>query len=123
MSVSVLAFRRDASSDEVHSRRWSVLAVLCLSLLIIVLDNNVLNVALPTLVRDLHASSSQLQWIADAYTLVFAGLLLAAGSITDRFGRKKGLFAGLLVFGGGSVLAALSGSATRLILTRGLMGA
>ncbi|MDQ1366738.1 MAG: hypothetical protein QOE57_2780, partial [Acidimicrobiaceae bacterium] len=69
-----------------YSRRWWTLAVLCFSLLVIGVDNTILNVALPTLVRDLHATASQLQWIVDAYTLVFAGLLLTAGSLGDRFG-------------------------------------
>jgi EmrB/QacA subfamily drug resistance transporter len=107
----------------VYGRRWYILAVLCLCLLIIVIDNNILNVALPTLVRELGASTSELQWIVDAYTLIFAGLLLAAGSLTDRYGRKQGLFIGLTVFALGSVLSAVSGSATHLILTRAIMGA
>jgi EmrB/QacA subfamily drug resistance transporter len=123
MAITVLAFRRDTSSATVYRRRWYILLVLCLCLLIIVLDNNILNVALPTLVRDLGASTSELQWIVDAYTLIFAGLLLAAGNLTDRFGRKQGLFIGLAIFATGSVLAAISGSATRLIFTRAVMGA
>jgi EmrB/QacA subfamily drug resistance transporter len=98
------------------------LLVLCISLMVIGLDNTILNVALPSLVRQLHASTSQLQWIVDAYTLVFAGLLLTAGSLGDRFGRKRGLTIGLAVFGAGSLLSALSGSATLLIGTRALMG-
>ena len=73
---------------EGYERRWWILGVLCLSLLVIGLDNTILNVALPTLVRDLGASTSQLQWIVDAYTLVFAGLLLTAGSLSDRYGRR-----------------------------------
>ncbi len=105
-----------------YSRRWWTLAVLCFSLLVIGVDNTILNVALPTLVRDLHATASQLQWIVDAYTLVFAGLLLTAGSLGDRFGRKKALSLGLMIFGTGSVLSAFSGSATALIATRSLMG-
>ena len=75
---------------EGYERRWWILGVLCLSLLVIGLDNTILNVALPTLVRDLGASTSQLQWIVDAYTLVFAGLLLTAGSLSDRYGRRRG---------------------------------
>src|SRR5690349_23636167 len=102
--------------------RWLALAVLCVSLLIVTLDNTILNVALPTLVRDLHATTSQLQWIVDAYTLVFAGLLLTAGSLGDRFGRRRGLTAGLLIFGLGSVASALVGSPNHLIATRALMG-
>ncbi|HEX8103059.1 MAG TPA: MFS transporter [Solirubrobacteraceae bacterium] len=103
-------------------RRWWALGVLCLSLLVIGLDNTILNVALPTLERDLDASASQLQWIVDAYLLVFAGLLLTAGSLGDRFGRKRALTAGLLVFGTGSALSAAAGSAGALIASRALMG-
>ena len=80
-------------------RRWSALGVLCLSLLAIVIDNTIVNVALPTLVRDLDASVSELQWVVDAYTLVFAGLLLLAGTLGDRFGRRRTLLAGLAVSG------------------------
>ncbi len=103
-------------------RRWKALAVLCLSLLVIGLDNTILNVAIPTLERDLGASSSQLQWIVDMYLLVFAGLLLTAGALGDRFGRKRALTAGLVVFAAGSALSALAGSAEALIASRGLMG-
>jgi EmrB/QacA subfamily drug resistance transporter len=106
-----------------HRRRWYTLLVLCMSLLVIGIDNTILNVALPTLSEQLGATSSQLQWIVDAYVIVFAGLLLTAGAIGDRFGRKKALTGGLLVFGIGSVLAAFSGSAGHLISTRALMGA
>jgi len=96
--------------------------VLCLSLLIIGLDNTILNVALPTLVRKLGATDSQLQWMVDSYTLVFAGLLLTMGTLGDRFGRRSALAAGLVIFGTGSVLSAFSGSANALIWTRALMG-
>src|SRR5205807_3990252 len=113
--------------EKVHQRRWWILAVLCLSLLIIVVDNSILNVALPTLARPvsqggLDATTSQLQWMVDAYTLVFAGLLLTAGSLGDRFGRRGALQVGLGVFGAGSLLSAFAGSASHLIITRGLMG-
>src|SRR5690348_10812460 len=104
-------------------RRWWILTVLCISLLVIVLDNSILNVAIPTIVRDLGASEGQIQWIVDAYTLVFAGLLLTMGSLGDRFGRYKGLAAGLTVFGIGSALSAMAPSAGVLIATRALMGA
>jgi EmrB/QacA subfamily drug resistance transporter len=104
------------------ARRWWVLAVLCLSLVVVTLDNTILNVALPTLVRELGATSSQLQWITDSYTLVFAGLLLTAGSLGDRYGRKGALTVGLVIFGAGSVLSALSSSADQLIVTRAIMG-
>jgi EmrB/QacA subfamily drug resistance transporter len=110
------------TSSLTYRRRWVTLAVLCFSLLVIGVDNTILNVALPTLVKDLHASASQLQWMVDAYTLVFAGLLLTAGSLGDRFGRKGALSLGLVIFGAGSVLSAFSGSANMLIATRSLMG-
>jgi len=105
-----------------HSRRWWTLVVLCLSLVIVVVGNTVLNVALPTLVRELHASNSALQWVVDAYGLVFAGLLLTAGAIGDRFGRKGALTAGLMIFGGASTLAAFSSSSGQLIALRAVMG-
>src|ERR1035441_4399954 len=107
---------------ELGARRWSALAVVCASALIINLDNTILNVALPTLVRDLHASSGQLQWIVDSYAMVFAGLLLVGGSLADRFGRKYLFLVGLTVFVGGSVGAASSGSVQPLIAWRGVMG-
>jgi EmrB/QacA subfamily drug resistance transporter len=110
------------SADLIHRRRWWTLAVLSISLLVISLDNTILNVALPSIARDLDASASALQWVVDAYMLVFAGLLLTAGSLGDRFGRKRALFGGLLVFGAGSVLAALSPSTGALIASRALMG-
>ncbi len=111
----------------VHRRRWLTLLVLCISLIVITLDNTILNVAIPTLAHSkadggVGASASQLQWIVDSYTLVFAGLLLTAGSLGDRFGRYRFLAFGLAVFGVGSLLSAFAGSATMLILTRGLMG-
>jgi len=92
------------------------------SALIINVDNTILNVALPTLVRDLHASSSELQWIVDSYAMVFAGLLLVGGSLADRLGRKRFFLIGLIVFAGGSVGAALSGSVDPLIAWRAVMG-
>lgn len=103
-------------------RRWAILAVLCLSLLIVGIDGTIVNVALPSLVRELGASSSDLQWIVDAYTLVFASFLLLAGSIGDRYGRKSALTAGIVIFGVGSLASALVGSAGALILTRALQG-
>ncbi len=108
--------------EAIHRRRWWTLAALCLTLAIIGIDNTILNVALPTLVRDIHASNSELQWIVDAYTLVFAGLLLTSGSLGDRFGRKGALTVGLVIFGGGSIAAAWSGDATQLIVCRAIMG-
>jgi EmrB/QacA subfamily drug resistance transporter len=106
-----------------HPRRWQVLAVLCLSLTIIAIDTTVLNVALPSIQRSLDPSAGQLQWIVDAYTIVFAGLLLTAGTLGDRFGRRGALIAGLVVFGGGSVAAALSSTPSQLIVWRAVTGA
>ncbi|MCU1378153.1 MAG: transporter [Acidimicrobiales bacterium] len=103
-------------------RRWWTLIVLCVSLLVIGIDNTILNVALPTLVRDLDASTAQLQWIVDAYTLVFAGFLLTGGSLGDRFGRKHALSVGLVIFATASAAGAFSGSSGMLTLCRAVMG-
>lgn len=115
---------QDVASGSTASdpRRWQILAVLCISLFVIVMDNTIVNVALPTLARELDAGTSSLQWIVDAYTLVFAGLLLAAGGLGDRFGRKGALLAGLLVFGTFSTAGAFASSAGQLIGARALMG-
>src|SRR3974390_1011310 len=104
------------------STRWFALAVLCVTLLMVTLDVTVLNVALPTIVRDLNATTTELQWIVDAYVIVFAGLLLAVGSLADRIGRKKVFLAGLAVFAAGSAWAAFSGSVGMLIAGRAGMG-
>jgi EmrB/QacA subfamily drug resistance transporter len=103
-------------------RRWWILAVLCLSVLLVVVDNTIVNVALPTISRDLHASTSALQWVVDAYTLSFAGLLLLGGNLGDRLGRRRFLQLGLLLFAVFSVGAALSQSTGELIAARALMG-
>src|SRR6516164_7786598 len=108
--------------EQIHSRRWATLGVLCLSLLVIVVDATIVNVALPTLVRQLHASTTSLQWVADAYTIAMAGLLLGLGSLGDRIGRQRTLAGGLVIFGLGSALAALSGSAGELVAARVVMG-
>src|SRR4051794_2414732 len=105
-----------------HARRWWTLGVLCLSLLAVGLDNTILNVALPTLVEDLHATASQQQWFVDAYTLVFASLLLTAGALGDKFGRRRALAVGLAIFGIGSVAAAFSGSGRAPLGAPALMG-
>lgn len=106
-----------------HPRRRQILAVLCLSLLIVVIDNTILNTALPTLARSLHAGTTDLQWITDAYTLTFGALLVFAGALGDRFGRRRALLAGLVIFGAGSAAAGLSNSAGELIAFRAVMGA
>jgi EmrB/QacA subfamily drug resistance transporter len=102
--------------------RWLALAVLCVTLLMVTLDVTVLNVALPTIVRDLGATTTELQWIVDAYVIVFAGLLLSVGSLADRVGRKKVFLAGLALFAAGSAWAAYSGSVGMLIAARAGMG-
>lgn len=107
---------------EVHARRWFLLGVLCLSLVVVVMSVSSLNVAVPTLQQDLGASASAVQWILDAYVLVFAGLLLATAAIGDRFGRREALIGGLLVFGAGSVVAGLASSAGVVIIGRGIQG-
>jgi EmrB/QacA subfamily drug resistance transporter len=109
-------------APDVHRRRWVILGVLSLALLVIGLDNTILNVALPTLQRDLEASNAELQWIVDAYTLVFAGLILVAGAWGDKFGRRRALFIGLAVFGAASLWGALSQDAAQLTAARALMG-
>lgn len=105
-----------------HPRRWPILGVLVIALFALGLDNTILNIALPTLARDLSATTSELQWMVDAYILVFAGLLLVAGALSDRYGRRRVLLVGLGVFGAGSLLAPFVGSAPELILLRGFMG-
>ena len=103
------------SSSPTYERRWKTLGVLSLSLLLIGLDNTVLNVALPTLQTHFSASASTLQWIVDAYLLAFAGVLLTMGTLGDRFGRKRALQGGLIIFGSASVLAALAQNSEQLI--------
>ncbi|MFC9755006.1 MFS transporter [Streptomyces sp. NPDC056921] len=112
--------------EAVHRRRWAILVVLMFSLLIVVLDNSILNVAVKTIASPaptgLGATQSELEWAINAYTLVFAGLLFTAGLLGDRIGRKKTLLFGILLFGTGSALAAMSGSPGQLISWRALMG-
>src|SRR6185437_14489283 len=109
--------------DPVHyARRWKTLAVLSLSLVIIGLDNTILNVALPSLQEAFGASTSTLQWMVDAYMLVFAGLLLTMGTLGDRFGRKLALQTGLILFGGGSLCVLLVDTSAQLIAVRCVMG-
>lgn len=110
------------TESRIYRLRWWTLAVLSLSLVIVGLDNTVLNVALPTLRTELDATSSSLQWIVDSYIIVFAGLLLTAGALGDRFGRRKALQAGLVVIGIGSAAAAFSDSTGQLIAARALIG-
>ena len=102
--------------------RWWVLAVMSLSTFMVFLDNTVVNTALPSIARDLNASTSTLQWVIDGYTLILAGLLLVGGTMGDRFGRRRFLTIGMVIFGLGAVGAALAADATTLILMRGVQG-
>ncbi|MEU5218458.1 MFS transporter [Streptomyces sp. NPDC020807] len=111
--------RRPQQADP---RRWLILVVLCLSTLVLVIDNMVLTVAIPPLAEDLGASAQDIQWVIDSYILVFAGLLLTAGSLSDRFGRRRVMVIGLALFGAASALGTLADSPGQLILARVLMG-
>ena len=102
--------------------RTAILLTLCLAVFTINLDTTIVNVALPTLVRDLSASTRQLQWIVDAYNLVFAAFVLAAGSISDRVGRKGALISGLAIFATGSLIGSRCTTPGQLIAVRGLIG-
>ncbi|MFE2317554.1 MFS transporter [Streptomyces sp. NPDC059441] len=112
--------------EAVHRRRWAILTVLLFSLLVVMLDNSILNVAMKTIAQPaptgLGSTQSQLEWAVNSYTLVFAGLLFTAGLLGDRLGRKKVLLVGMLVFGVGSVLSAMSESSGQLIVFRAVMG-
>ncbi len=103
-------------------RRWWILGVLCLSLLVLMIDGTVLNLAIPSLIRELGATPADIQWILDAYVLVFAGLLLTAGILSDRFGRRRMLIIGLAVFGAASLAAVLVTEPWQLVGARAAMG-
>ncbi|MBZ9642471.1 MFS transporter [Streptomyces sp. PSKA30] len=105
-----------------HPQRWLILGVICLAQLTVLLDNTVLNVAIPSLTEELGAATSDIQWMINAYSLVQSGLLLTAGSAADRYGRKKMLITGLALFGIGSLVAGLADSAGQLIAARAGMG-
>jgi EmrB/QacA subfamily drug resistance transporter len=111
-----------ATMENVNPNRWKILAVLVVSLLVVVLDNTVLNVALKTIQEDLQATQSELVWAINSYTLVFAALLFTWGVLGDRFGRKRILVIGLTLFAIASALTAFASSPEQLILFRGLMG-
>src|SRR5579885_2167772 len=102
----------------IQARRWFLLGVMCLSLVMVVMSVSGLNVALPSIQRSLKASSTELQWIVDAYSLVFAALLLPAGALGDRFGRKKTLLLGLTIFAVGSVIGGTGTGAGQVIAGR-----
>ncbi|MGW6654329.1 MFS transporter [Streptomyces sp. CB02130] len=110
------------AQTERDPRRWWILAVLCSSLFVIVLDNTILNVAIPSITEQLGASTAQIQWTINAYTLVLSGLLITAGGLSDRLGRKRALLLGLAVFGAGSLLGAMAGTPEVLIAARAVMG-
>jgi EmrB/QacA subfamily drug resistance transporter len=116
------AARTTERAGESHPQRWRVLGVLVLALLVTSIDHTIINIALPQLAVDLGASASELQWVVDSYTLVFAGLLLIAGALGDRFGRKSALNAGLAMFAAGSVVAAMASSVDAVIVGRAVMG-
>src|SRR5918994_5868142 len=99
----------------IYARRKQILVVLCISLMIVIIGNTALNVAIPRLAEDLGASTTDLQWMVDSYALVFAGMLFTAGTIGDRFGRKGTLQAGLVLFLGGTVIAAVGSSSSQVI--------
>ena len=107
---------------EVHARRWFLLGVLSLTLVLVVMSVSGLNVALATLQRDVGVTGPQLQWIVNAYALAFGGLLMTGGAIGDRYGRKGALLGGLLVFGLGALLGGLADSAEVILVARGAMG-
>jgi len=120
--LASIQYHSVSKSEALRTHRWAAFAVVCASALIINVDNTILNVALPTLVRQLHATSSALQWIVDSYAMVFAGLLLVGGSLADRFSRKRFFLIGLTVFAGASIGAAFAGSVPLLIACRAVMG-
>jgi EmrB/QacA subfamily drug resistance transporter len=122
LTVRAEVSRNDPLENQPRDRRWITLAVLCVSLLMVSLDNTILNVALPAIVRDLHASSTELQWIVDAYAVVLAGLLLTLGSLGDRIGRKPVFAMGLVLFAAGSAASAFSRSPDTLVAARAFMG-
>lgn len=110
------------NAELIHRRRWLILTVLAASVFLVVVDNTIVNVALPRLSSDLGASTTQLQWIVDAYSLVFAGLLLTGGAIGDRLGRKGALQIGLIIFAAMSTLGAFAANSEQLIAARAAMG-
>ncbi|QLY31312.1 MFS transporter [Nocardia huaxiensis] len=112
----------DSAAVQRNPKRWLILVVLCLSSLVLVIDNMVLNVAIPPISAELGATSQDIQWIIDAYILVFAGLLLTTGSLSDRFGRRLVMVVGLILFGAASMLAAYATTPEMLIAGRVIMG-
>src|SRR5436190_17847171 len=124
MTDTTLSVRARPLHEEPHiyARRWFLLAMMCLSLVLVVMSVSGLVTAIPTMQEQLNASASQIQWILDAYAVVFAGSLLTAGALGDRFGRKRALLVGLVVFGAGAVVAGVASGAAQVIAGRGVMG-
>ncbi|MGW7730908.1 MFS transporter [Streptomyces canus] len=112
----------EAAGPPPHPRRWLILSTLCLAVMLVLLDNTVLTVAIPSMTESLNASTSSIQWVMNSYTLVLAGLLMTTGSLSDRIGRKKALLTGVALFTLGSFVASMSDSTTQLILSRVGMG-
>jgi DHA2 family multidrug resistance protein-like MFS transporter len=116
---------RDAplyEQPEIYNRRWFLLGIMCLSLVMVVMAVSGLNVAIPSIQQSLGATATDLQWIIDSYAIIFAGLLLSAGAIGDRFGRKRALQGGLMIFGFGSLLGTVVDSVGMVITARTIMG-
>src|SRR5262245_32821229 len=111
-----------STATDIGRRKWWALGALALALMTVGLDLTILNVALPTLATELHASTSQLQWFADAYNLVLAAMLLPAGLLGDRFGRKRMLMLALGLFGAASLACSLAATPGQLIAGRAVLG-
>src|SRR2546425_2494390 len=123
LSTWVRDHRSDLMGTPSTKRRYAVLATVCLAAFAINLDTTIVNVALPDLGRQLHATTRDLQWIVDGYNLAFAGLVLTAGSLGDRFGRRPALLVGLAAFAAATSIGAMVGSSGALIAVRFAMGA
>src|ERR1700735_3916349 len=122
MKISVRSAQTRPAASGPRSRHGAITAVVCVALAAVVAAMSSLNVALPDIARSAHASQTQLSWIIDAYSLVFAALLLPAGALGDRYGRRRALLAGLAIFGAGSAGAMTATSATELIALRAVLG-
>ncbi|MFJ2442109.1 DHA2 family efflux MFS transporter permease subunit [Streptomyces sp. NPDC087658] len=122
MTATAAESNRNLTAPTRHPQRWLILGVIVLAQLTVMLDNTVLTVAIPSLTRELDASTADIQWMINAYALVQAGLLLTAGNAADRYGRKRLLLAGLALFGIGSLVAGLAQSSAQLIAARAGMG-
>ena len=121
MEPAILAGRRVVGSGPTR-HRGRALATLCAAALVINIDTTIVNIALPSLVRQIGASTSDLQWVVDAYNLTFAALVLAAGSLGDRYGRRGTLLAGLTIFGVATTVGGLVDTAHHLMVVRAAMG-